>query len=107
MTRTDFEHGRISCLGVSNRFERRFPSQGLEILGEIVDCDDERQNVRFEALDIAVLEQLDGRVLHGALSSLAAERFLDRRCGCSGEHFEWFHLQTFLRLPRRSAAKNN
>jgi hypothetical protein len=43
-------------------FGRGFPAQRLEVLGEVVSCD-EGQHVRLQALQVIVVEDLDGRIL--------------------------------------------
>ena len=66
MTRVDGEDRWIFCPGLANRFEWCFPSQSLQVLGEVVGLH-ERQHMSFQALDVRVVEHLDRGVFDRAV----------------------------------------
>ncbi len=55
------EDGGVFCPGITDGLKGRSPSQGFEVLGEVVGCD-EGQHVSLEAFDVLVVERLDGAV---------------------------------------------
>ena len=62
VARIDLEPVWVFGPGLTDGLERGVPAQGLEMLGDVVGCD-EGQDMRLQALQIVVMEDLDGRVL--------------------------------------------
>jgi hypothetical protein len=52
--------------GFADGLEWRLPSQGLEVLGEVVGCD-EGEDVLLQALEVGLVKDLDRRLFDGAV----------------------------------------
>ena len=55
MTRIGFEYSRIFFPRLNKSLVRRFPSQGLEVLGKVKGTD-EGEHMRFQALQVRVMK---------------------------------------------------
>ena len=66
MTWVELEDAGCCGPGVADGFEGRSPSKRFEVLGKIV-CRDERQDVSLEAIEVWIVERLDGGFLDGAV----------------------------------------
>src|SRR3954466_1789347 len=69
VVRVDLEGCRVLCPGLADGLEGGSPSQPLEVLGEVVGHD-EGQDVGLQALQVGVVEDLDGPVLDGPVHPL-------------------------------------
>ena len=60
---------RRSIPGITDRFERSTPPQGLQVLGKVVSRD-EGPHMSLQRTEAWVVERLDGGFLHGSAHAL-------------------------------------
>ena len=66
VTRVGFEYSRVFLPGIHNGLVGCFPSQGLEVSGKVKGAN-ESEHMGFQALQVRVVESLDGGFLDGAV----------------------------------------
>jgi hypothetical protein len=70
VVRVDFERRWVSGPGIADGLEGSSPPEPLQVLGEVVGCD-ECQHVSLEAVQVRIVEHLDGGVFHGSVHPLS------------------------------------